>query len=194
MRFKLLLGLLLGSLMISLSGCRWREHGERSQGIYLAPKSGYQLELIFVGAWDPDAETMQENFRLVQICPLKPNQGRPVRFTLHRPRTRGVSFFQQEGAPPPPQTQEHEFTSQMFRKILSENGFGAIDKETNQMEIILSTGYAQDGSSIPKDYLNAITVVKQNYESDYNYKKIDLSKPRSEWVESSELLPCKISQ
>jgi hypothetical protein len=136
MRFKLLLCL----LMVGLSSCL-REHGYRVRGAYLAPKSGYRLDLILQGIWDPDSETVKESYKLAQICPLKQNQGRPIRFILDSERDRWVVFFHHEAAGSPIQVWDFRSSQTLLQQTLSKAEFSSIDSTENiQMAEILSSG------------------------------------------------------
>jgi hypothetical protein len=176
MRFKLL----LAALMVGLSSC---ERGYRVQGAYLAPKSGYRVDLILQGMWDSDAEMVTESYKLAQICPLKPNHGRPVQFSIDNPRERGIGFFQKETAKAPTQEWDFRSSSVILRETLAQSGFRVLDNvETTQMAEVLSSGWGARAD------LKAITVIKETSNSKYPF---DQTKPHRQWIALSELPPCK---
>jgi hypothetical protein len=174
---------LLFILVMGLSSCRWREHGYRVRGAYLAPKSGYQLDLILQGIWDPDSETVQESYKLAQICPTPQNQGRPVRFTLDGERDRGVQFFQKHEAGSPAQEWDFRSSPIILQQTLTKAGFSAIDAtENKQMAEILSSGWGARAD------LKAITVIKEESIDNYPFNTATL---HLQWIQPSELPPCR---
>jgi hypothetical protein len=183
-RFKLLLTFLLLGLPSCERSFRERERGFREQGTYLAPKSNYRLDLMVQGLWDTEEGEVRELYKVAQICPLKPNQGRPARFTIDSQRNRQDSTFQLESTGVPTQPWAWESSASILHNTLTQAGFSAIDAtETEQIAAVLSSG----GAASPD--LKAITVVKEA--SDRNYP-FDAAQPHDQWVKPSELPPCKL--
>jgi hypothetical protein len=177
MRLKLLLCL----LMVGLSSCL-RERSYRVRGAYLAPKSGYRLDLILQGIWDPDSETVKESYKRAQICPLKLNQGRSIRFILDSERDRWVVFFQKESVGSPVQEWDFRSSPIILRQTLSQSGFSSIDSTENaQMAEILSSGFGARAD------LKAITVIKEESNDNYPFNRAKL---HFQWIQPSELPPC----
>jgi hypothetical protein len=180
---KKLIFLICVSLIFSLLSCdAFTQRGTRFEGVYLAPKSHYRLELIFQGIWDIGEESMIKMYKIGQICPLSSN-GRPLRFSIASGREQ-KSIIVSEDASIPKQEWEWRTYEQVFQEGLLKSGFKNID--TAELKAIVRI--LESGDAVFKGQVNNITVERAEYKGRYQF---DQSKPLAQWIKSSELSPCK---
>jgi hypothetical protein len=169
-----------------LLGCNaFTQRGVRFEGIYLASKSHYQLELIFQGIWDIGKESMVKIYKVAKICPLS-NSGLPILFSITSGKEQ-KSIIMSDDASIPKQEWEWRTYEQVFQEGLLKAGFKTIDySELKSIVRVL-----ESGDAVFKGQVKNITVARAEYKGRYQFNQ---TKPLNQWIKSSELAPCKIDK
>ncbi len=170
------------TLLFSLLSCdALTQRGVRFEGVYLASKSHYRLELIFQGVWDIGEESMIKMYKIAKICPLS-NSVNPIIFSITSERGKN-SIITSEDALIPKQEWEWRTYEQVFRLGLVKAGFKTIDN--SELKSIVRV--LESGDAVYEGQVNNISVKRAEYKGRYQF---DQTKPLSEWIKSSELPPC----
>jgi hypothetical protein len=116
------IGLICGGLTITLQGCEsFTRRGFHFRGTYLAPQSGYRIEMVAQGIRDIGEESIVDMHRLVQICPTQPKQGRSIRFRINSKREAQQAFL--AIAHGTPQSWDWRSAQGILRSLLQQSGF-----------------------------------------------------------------------
>jgi hypothetical protein len=204
-----LLGLL--GLALWLQSCTsFFERGFRTEGTYAFNKSGFQIQIISQGIRETDQDFVMRKLSRIQICPLRPNQGRPVRLSLASEMSQTSMTL--DGSPIQTQTDP----TSTFYQALRSAGYKTPDPiEMKAVSGIISRGiYVQpldptqvvtvtrdaNGNSVfekqPPDPIllkewqnrpTTITVLNQTEDYDYRFNR---SSPPDTWVNPEALTAC----
>ncbi len=179
------IGLLCVLLSLGLQGCEaWTKKDFRFRGTYLAEKSGYRLELISKGVREI-LDGPIEIHRFVQICPIQPSRGKPLRFRIMEPRSSESITIMGEDASIPPTAWDWKSHRRILRDILAQAGF----ESPNPSELDGTAQILEAQGNVSKGLAAGLTVKQEDWNADYWFG-FDRTQPQSTWINSSELPPC----
>lgn len=207
-----LLGLL--GLTLGLQSCTsFFERGFRTEGTYAFNKSGFQIQIISQGIRETDQDFVMRNLSRIQVCPLRLDQGRPVRLSLASEMSQ--TSITLDGAPLQEVAAPTAAISTLYQalrtagyktpdpaemKAVSEIMSGGIYVEPLDPTQMMTVTRDANGNTVlekqPPDSImlkewqnRATTITVVNQTEDYNYRFNRNSAPET-WVDPGALAAC----
>lgn len=208
--------LTLVGLSLLLSSCEsYFERTFRTDATYAANRSGYRMQIITQGVRETDQDLMLQKFVRIQICPLRPGQGRPVRLSMASDLNRSTFTINSDGLMLDEQTLTHQTTT--LYQALRSAGYRNLDPaETKAMDGIISRGIyvepfdpqqvatvTQDAngnsvitqgttdSTLIQDWnqrAKTLAVISQTEDYDYRFNR---NSPPATWIAPNDLAACE---
>jgi hypothetical protein len=199
--------------------CISSERGFRHQSSYIATQSGYQLEVISQGIRDGDSDSTISAYKLVQICPLQPHQGRPLQFSISSEQGNVPMLVPQDQTIP---ARDWAWNSQAIALQQTLTAAGYKNQDLTELRVMASiidqgiyvepldmsravtittdansnTEFKQAPATAMEPGQNLISAAKKpasvttiQEAQDYSYQ-FDRSRPLKEWVSEGELQKC----
>lgn len=180
------LWLFLGLLCLSFSvlGCEaWFDSGFRYEGLYEAKRSGYRMEMIAQGFWNRDSQQVYKSYRLIQFCPIAPQQGQSLRLTLRYSDELQTSVLGDDVGLMPLQIWDWRTSATVLRQALLQAGFNPIDTA----ELEETVRILESGEAVLEGQSSVMRVIRATSDSKYSF---DHTRPMKKWIEPSELPTC----
>jgi hypothetical protein len=179
------IGLLCIMLAFGLQSCdAWTQRNFRFRGTYLTEQSGYRLELISKGIREIGDGTIDIH-RLVQICPLQPSRGRPLRFRITEQRSPYRITLIGEDASIPVTEWDWKSHRRILREILIQAGF----ESPNQSELDGTAQVLEARGDVFKGLAIGLIVKQEDWNAN-DWFGFDRNQPQSQWIDRSELPLC----
>jgi hypothetical protein len=178
------IGLICGGLTITLQGCEsFTRRGFHFRGTYLAPQSGYRIEMVAQGIRDIGEESIVDMHRLVQICPTQPKQGRSIRFRINSKREAQQAFL--AIAHGTPQSWDWRSAQGILRSLLQQSGFTALE----QVELAGAQRILESAPPVYPGQVAGLKVERADWNGNFSFNS---AQPQTAWIADSDLPPCPI--
>jgi hypothetical protein len=141
------------------------------------------LVLLSQGIRDIGEQSVIDMHRFVQICPIRPNRGRPLRFRITSQRSQSAEILVGEDASIPATHWEWRTSKQVLRQMLVQAGFASL----NQTELEGAVQVLEAGGAVFKGQVKGLTVKQADWDGNYGFNR---TQPQSQWIDRSEISPC----
>jgi hypothetical protein len=180
------IGFMICGVAIALQGCAsFFERGFRSHAVYLAPRSGYRVEIIALGVRELEIgnDPVLQSHRFMQICPVQPNHGKPLRVRIVMAQAWTNDRLVSEDFKMPLKPSDPLLSPIGLQLALEKSGFTSLD--TGELKDLLFVLRAD--SPLDTFTLDQLTVQKLDNDREYQF---NWNRSQDSWIPSSEIPPC----